>query len=398
MIHNPIINRFTRALRLYSTLRHRQRTWKFTVCLLFVFGVANAVAQVTITLHALPPRSEGPYFAAGNFNRWNPADTQFIFHTIGDKPTLTFIPGDTGAIEFKITRGSWESVETTADGKDIPNRKAVYQPGMQLTVAVEGWHDSFEHEQPQLNPDVIHSELYAPQLHTTKYLRILLPPDYATSAISYPVIYMFDGQNLFDDATSFSGEWAIDETMQQMYADSMAMAIIVGVDNAGTGRIDEYLPWRDSTYGGGNGEACIRFIVETLKPHIDSIYRTQPGRAHTYIAGSSLGGLMSLYAVLRNSDVFANAFIFSPAFWIAPPLFEMADTTAFNGPTFLYFAAGGKEGESMIPEMQRMYAIITENGDKFGHYRFIIEADANHSELFWRNEFPSAYKWFFKRR
>lgn len=367
------------------------------LCLLFVFNVISLEAQVTIKILSLPENSIGPYYAAGTFNDWDPSDPNFMFYLEDNVPTLSFTPANSDDIEFKITRGSWETVEVMRNGKDIPNRKLINGPGSKMWVAVNAWHDMFAYDSMALNPDVIHVDIYSPQLKTEKHLRILLPIQYIINSNRYPVIYMMDGQNLFDDATSFAGEWEIDEWMHTTYTDQIPSAIIVGIDNAGADRSNEYIPWHDSIYGGGNGDAFIDFIVETLKPYIDSTYRTQVEREHTYIAGSSLGGLMSFYAVLRNNDVFGNAFVFSPAFWIAQPIFTIADTTLFSGLTYLYFIAGGKESETMEPEMNRMYEILKANKDVNGHYRYVIEADAQHNEIFWRKEFPVAYKWFFEK-
>lgn len=370
---------------------------KLVLCFIIVLNFVCANAQITITILSVPKNSVGPYYAAGTFNDWNPADPNFMFYLENNVPTLSFTPANTDAIEFKITRGSWETVETMMNGKDIPNRELMNAPGVKSWAAVHAWHDMFTYDTVTLNPDVIHVDIYSPQLNKEKHLRILLPIQYVINSNRYPVIYMMDGQNLFDDATSFAGEWGIDEMMHNTYTNQIPSAIIVGIDNAGADRTNEYLPWHDSIYGGGDGDAFIDFIVETLKPYIDSTYRTQKKREHTYIAGSSLGGLMSFYAVLRNNDVFGNAFVFSPAFWIAQPLFTVADTTIFSGPTYLYFIAGGKESETMEPEMNRMYEILKANKDANGHYRYVIEADAQHNEIFWRKEFPVAYKWFFEK-
>lgn len=103
------------------------------------------------------------------------------------------------------------------------------------------------------------------------------------------VLYMFDGQNLFDSATSFAGEWGVDEALEKLYTERGFSIIVVGIDNGGDKRIDEYAPWVNEEYGrGGEGDAMVRFIVETLKPYIDSHYRTVPNE--TGIMGSSPAG------------------------------------------------------------------------------------------------------------
>ena len=125
---------------------------------------------------------------------------------------------------------------------------------------------------------------------------------------------MHDGQNLFDKATSFAGEWGIDEAM-----DSIKNAcIVVGIDNGGLKRMYEYNPNDTKQYGRGEGRAYLAFIVNNLKPFIDKKYRTLPGKQYTWMAGSSMGGLITFYAGLYYPQVFGGLGVFSPSFWIAP--------------------------------------------------------------------------------
>lgn len=356
-----------------------------------------AQAQVTLHIISVPENTGDSLFVAGNFNGWNPADNNYLFTKHGDNYTLIFMPADNSPLQFKITRGSWDKVESKDNGENIADRYYTYTPGAVIDITIAGWRDKFVIPQKKLNENILYTTLYSPQLQRENQLRILLPEDYATEKTTYPVIYMLDAQNLFDEATSYAGEWEIDETMHALFIKDNTTSIIVGIDHGNEKRMDEYNPWVDSVYGGGQGDACLDFLIETVKPFIDSAYRTQPQREHTYIAGSSLGGLMSYYAVLRSNDIFGNAFVFSPSFWIAPALYNLTDTIVFTGPTYVYFAAGGQEGYGMETEMWLMYEILTANNDANGHYRFIIEDDAGHNEAFWRKEFDAAYKWFFDK-
>src|SRR4051812_3687009 len=133
---------------------------------------------------------------------------------------------------------------------------------------------------------IVLPEIWSPQLRNARDILIYLPPDYDTEIQSYPVIYMHDGQNLFDASTSYAGEWQVDETMEEL-SRSGYPAIVVGISNAGEQRIDEYSPFVDDQHGGGRGDAYLAFVVETLKPQIDELYRTLPDRAHTGILGAS---------------------------------------------------------------------------------------------------------------
>src|SRR5258705_10465824 len=149
---------------------------------------------------------------------------------------------------------------------------------------------------------------------------VYLPPGYeASKRKSYSVFYLHDGQNLFDGATSFipGQEWRVDETAQRLIdAGKIEPLIIVGINNAGKDRIDEYTPAADAKYkAGGKANLYGRMLVEELKPFIDAHYRTRQGAAHTGVGGSSLGGLVSLYLSLKYPRVFGRAAVVSPSVW-----------------------------------------------------------------------------------
>jgi predicted alpha/beta superfamily hydrolase len=154
------------------------------------------------------------------------------------------------------------------------------------------------------------------ELGNRRDLLVHLPPSYGTGTRRYPVLYMQDGQNLFDAATSFSGEWRVDETMEELATEGLE-AIVVGIPNAGAARLDEYSPWRDRRRGGGQGEAYLAFLVGTVKPLVDGEFRTRRERQATGVLGSSLGGVISLYAFFRHADVFGLVGALSPALGFA---------------------------------------------------------------------------------
>ena len=131
----------------------------------------------------------------------------------------------------------------------------------------------------------------APQLNCTKKIWLYLPKEYATSKKKYPVIYMHDAQNLFDAETAYAGEWNIDEKLDSLNA----QVIVVGIEHGNEKRIDELTPFKNEKRGGGNGDNYLEFIVKTLKPKIDSTYRTKSNAVNTVIMGSSLGGLIAIF-------------------------------------------------------------------------------------------------------
>jgi len=121
---------------------------------------------------------------------------------------------------------------------------------------------------------------------TPKKVWIYLPPDYQKTKKRYPVVYMHDGQNLFDNKTSYTSEWKVDETLNDLYKQFGKGFIVVGIENGGAERINEYTPWAHKKYGGGKADLYVNFLVDVLKPYIDSHYRTLPSKENTAIVGS----------------------------------------------------------------------------------------------------------------
>ncbi|OUJ72627.1 alpha/beta hydrolase [Hymenobacter crusticola] len=247
------------------------------------------------------------------------------------------------------------------------------------------------------NVTVLTDSFSIPQLNRERRVWLYLPNDYATSQRRYPVLYLQDGQNMFDEATSFVGEWGVDETLSQLQQSGQDQGcIVVAVDNDGQRRLDEYSPWRNEKLGGGEGDAYVDFLVKTLKPYIDANYRTLPGREHTGIAGSSMGALISLYGGLKYQDVFSKVGLFSPAFWFAQqPLFAFVKAAKIRQSTRFYFVAGAQEGPTMVPLMAAMRDSLCQVGAAQKDISYQVRPDGKHSEWFWRREFSAAYQWLY---
>src|SRR5215203_1858562 len=208
------------------------------------------------------------------------------------------------------------------------------------------------------NVYIIDKAFYMPQLRRSRRIWLYLPPEYRTSRQHYPVLYMQDGQNLFEDWSAFSEEWGIDETLNKV----KGKCIVVGIDNGVERRMNEYSVHDHPRYGNGEGGPYLSFLVHTLKPYIDETYRTLPGREHTYIAGSSLGALISFYGSLYYPEVFGAAGIFSPAFWVAPELESEVKSRAGQNskyPQRYYFYHGQKEGHEMAANAKTIIALLS---------------------------------------
>ena len=224
--------------------------------------------------------------------------------------------------------------------------------------------------------------LYSPQLDNRRNVITYLPPSYGTGTRRYPVIYMHDGQNLFDEATSFAEEWNVDNTMNALSQVGLE-AIVVGVFNT-EGRLDEYSPFEDAEGRGGAGDRYLDFLVDTLKPRIDRDFRTRPGRDHTLVAGSSMGGLISLYAFFRRPDVFGNSGIMSPSLWFAErSIFPFVEAAPYT-PGKVYLDVGTLEGKETVADVRHLRELLLGKGYRRHRDLVYVEAKgAGHSEVAW---------------
>jgi len=363
---------------------------------LFSLGLfSQTVFRVTVPINT--PVADNVYIA-GDFNGWNPADETCKLQKTESGIFIYSTTTNSGTIHFKYTRGSWEKVEKAANCEEIANRIYTFSATDTTDFQVVNWRDICDPSgghTAQTNVTIMSDNFYMPQLNRSRRIWIYLPLDYETTNKHYPVLYMHDGQNLFDAATSFSGEWEIDESLNQLYSDGDSTAIVVGIDNGGSNRIGEYTPWANATYGGGGGEKYIQFIVETLKPHIDSVYRTKPQRDFTGICGSSLGGLISWYAGLEYQNVFSKIGVFSPSFWFSDSCYTYARQSEQEFPTKMYFLAGGQESTEIdvIADAQRMIDTLQNAGFEQSNMYLAAKPDGQHREWFWRREFPDSYIW-----
>lgn len=348
---------------------------------------------VRISLKQLPAHHPkgSPVYISGSFNGWNPGDERYKFRLEDDRYSIQ-LEMNNGSYEYKLTRGSWEQVECNADGTGITNRQLKVDGESNIELMVDGWQDQFlpipKTKTAGPNVCVEDSAFYIPQLQRSRRIWICLPDDYCDgSNKTYPVLYMHDGQNVFDHSTSFSGEWGVDEFLDT----SDKKVIVVAIDHGGEKRINEYNAFDHERFGKGEGSQYVDFLVKTLKPYIDKRFRTRKGKEHTFIAGSSMGGLISLYAVLKYPQVFGGVGVFSPAFWIAPSLLEEIRKKGKKVNSRIYFYAGKRESESMVPDMLKAMESLAAVSKS--DISTLIRDEGTHNESTWRKEFPEVFRW-----
>ena len=240
-----------------------------------------------------------------------------------------------------------------------------------------------------VNVEVIDEDFDMPQLERTRRIWVYKPVGYYRTNKKYPVLYMHDGQNLFDETTAFGEEWGIDETLNCLQAECM----VVGIDNSES-RMTEYNFQDHEEFGAGEGRKYIEFIINTLKPVIDLNFRTKRNRSDTYIAGSSMGGLITLYGAMYFPRTFGAAGVFSPALWLVPGFVEELQAAAISNKKLsqrFYFYGGAKEGDNMVEHIDLTARMMR----KFKHYSVTVEIDheGEHNEYYWRNKFADFYSW-----
>ena len=232
-----------------------------------------------------------------------------------------------------------------------------------------------------------------PGLGRERTIRLYLPPGYDASDARYPVLYMHDGQNLFDDATSYVGEWGVDEALDALAAEGLAL-IVVGIDHGGEKRFNELSPWANPRFGPGENAQYTDFVVNVVKPYIDAHYRTRPQREHTGIMGSSMGGIASHYALYAHGATFSKAGIFSPAYWTGPAIRPWTLSATLRPGTRVWMNMGEKEGDDMVGPFAIM-APLVEADVAPGDFHAGVVPGAEHNERFWRGEFPDAVRFLF---
>ncbi len=366
------------------------------LCVFFISLYAEA--QKVIVVDALPANTpaEATVYLAGEINSWNPGDEAYTFAEVGEYLQFTLPESTPQIFEGKLTRGSWASAEGSEGGGYIPNRIFNFSTTDTIHITVLSWED-LGGSASDLPPNVVtlSADFYMPQLDRNRRVRLFLPSEYETSTADYPVLYMHDGQNLFSAQEAFAGEWEVDEALLAFEDAGYSGAIVVAIDNGGSYRIGEYTPWANPQYGGGDGEAYMEFVVNTLKPYVDENYRTLSDRENTGIMGSSLGGLISHYGALAYQNVFSKVGVFSPSFWFTDDIYSFSYSTGHQANMRMYFLAGGNESASLEGDVISMMDTLESAGFNESEMQFKFVPDGEHSEWFWAQEFPDAFEWLY---
>jgi predicted alpha/beta superfamily hydrolase len=355
--------------------------------------------QLTFSL-TTPAHDRRPVFIVGNFNQWQVGAEAYRLQETSPGHYQVSIPLAQlpTTLEYKYVRdGSWDYVELDHNQQERNNRRVDARAGT-VTDHVPHWRREALAYQEAFLPkiEVITEDFQIPSIVRTRRVAALLPHDYYETDKHYPVLYLQDGQNLFDDYAPF-GNWAVDKRMAYLSERGMGDLIIIAIDHAKDKRIIEFTPSSSSTHWGkGEGKRYVRFLAEDLKKFVDGHFRTKPDWQHTGIGGSSMGGLISIYAGMMYPQVYGKLLIFSPSLWVTPNIpFQLLNLKEpYHGRVYLY--GGQQESANMVPNLRRLRRAIEEQ-DPYSNPVFLLAIDpqGEHNEYRWGLEFPHAIKWLF---
>lgn len=350
-----------------------------------------------------PPSDKRPIFITGAFCKWLPDLEDYRMREVEPGYYTFQFPKELELdypVEYKYTRGGWDQVELDNYGQPQGNRLADPTDGPVIDYITRWQKQGNTKESLAPIVEVLSDTFEIPQLNKQRRIHVLLPHNYYENPDrQYPVLYMTDAQNLFGDGSPY-GNWEIDKGLTKLAAEDKADVIIVAIDHAGEDRVQEFSPYDNPRLGKGMGLKFLRFVIDTLKPQIDKQYRTKADRLNTGMGGSSVGGLLSIYAALMFPNIFGRLMIFSPSLWISQRIYF--DAIHFFEPfeTRIYIYAGGKEGENMIPNVTKLQETLKSQG--FGYNRVkihtSIDPTGQHTEKRWSQEFPMALKWLYFER
>ena len=356
----------------------------------------EAVIRVTFILTSPDLPSDTPVYITGSVEQlgtWNPGKVKM--EPSGNHTWTKEISINRPlSIEYKYTLGTWEREAADANGSPLANLAVEVSQDKTVKDTVLFWTKGGRQRvnHGQITGTVRYHRALKGAGIQDRDLVVWLPPGYdADKSRRYPVIYMHDGQNIFDPVTSaFGVDWSIDETADELIMKkSIQPVIVVGIYNT-SDRMKEYTP-------GDKGTAYMNFVVKTVKPFIDSTYRTKPDRKNTIVGGSSAGGIISFMLVWEDPDIFSKAICMSPAFKSLSPggwdyTRAVQSSNGKKKDIFLYIDNGGIGLDSQLqPGIDSMLTTLKSKGYREGKdFVFVHDPAAKHFEADWAKRFPRA--------
>ncbi len=352
--------------------------------------------HITFTLTSATLPEDSTVFITGGIGalgNWDPGKVKMTYNG-NHQWSYAFTLSTPVAVEYKYTLGNWQHEAASTDGKPLTNFSASLLHDTTVSDTINLWTTGTENKvvEHHVTGTVLSHPAMKGKGIRDRDVVVWLPPNYdTTGSTKYPVLYMHDGQNIFDPATSAFGiEWRVDETCDSLIkSGAIQPLIVVGIYNT-SDRSLEYVP-------GKSGTAYMNFVAKQLKPFIDSAYHTAPDAAHTLTAGSSLGGLISFMLAWQYPGVFSKAICMSPAFKVNR-IDYVKDVTFYKGkkkPVAFYIDNGGVGLDSQLqPGVNAMLAALRRKGYvQDADVKYVPDIRAKHSEASWAKRFPEAITW-----
>ncbi|RZK41204.1 MAG: alpha/beta hydrolase [Pedobacter sp.] len=362
--------------------------------------------KVEVVLHQKPKlHQQDLIYITGAFNKWAPGDTSSLLSKpLNGKQTFVINNVKPGLLEFKFTRGDWKTLESTKDGRLVAPRKAIITKDTLINVEIEGWRDDFQASTASKQVHLLSDQFDIPQLGLKRKVWIYLPEDYDKSKGKYPVLYMHDGQDLFDEATSQGRigplEWGVDETIDK--AKLKCIVVAVEHDEDKLKRTREYFYHDNPDNSNVEGKKYLDFIVNNLKPYIDKNYRTKADKANTFMSGSSMGGLITFYAGLNYPETFGVLGVLSPSIWLDHGNINKEISQKLNQPAIkqqrYFFYGGGNENRtkpdgSFVKMNDDINKAVAEFKPSAATIKVSINPEGRHGAWYWKSAFAEFYQW-----
>lgn len=368
---------------------------------IFVCSLHFLKAQFVLQLNNLPSNTPvgASYSIVCEQNNWNATDSLFQFKKVKNKWQLT-LPAIKDTFYFKVTRASNSSTEVDSNYESIKNRVIYpYQKKSLVSIDVINWSDLEKEHSANNNVGMLSDSFYTPMLGYARKVYVYLPNDYYQQPDKrYPVVYAFQGQNLFDNYTAYYKEWRMDETLRIFQKQGDNGCIVIGIEELPKYTNKEINPFYKGFFPTDTGMALqfAHFINYQLKPYVDSSYRTKRNSQYNAIVGAGKFASMALFIGLNNQYGFSKVGLFSPVFENRDSIFGFVAKNKRNQAKRFYITYGYNDSLINIKDCEELGMYLQDSANYFDtEVNIVAKMNGSHNEVFWSKQFKPAYEWLF---